>query len=647
MTLCELCRSIPLEDLPAFPKLDGFVTFKGRHAVMGLASDGDILGFHHYSNLDGLRRASAVECELCHILVTQMNEAIVDIGKEMMLSHPRFGLRLTRRPNGGDGFVVLTPCHMQDTKCGVLVVAVMVYCCEEDDPLSTVFRARLVKDTLDTATCHRFAGWVAECNNQHSSCVIPPMPLPTRLIDVGSEASGNLVKLVEMGGEIRGHYVTLSYCWGGDSSFATTRSNVASRKEGICLHDLPQTFHDAILMTRALHIRYLWIDRLCIYQDDSQDWEKESANMGSIYANAYLCLSATGATNSTEGLIPYRKARPSVRLPHTRNDCRGHVEACLLPTLSEIYKQNSLLLNEEPLSNRAWAFQERLLSRRSLLFASDKVYFVCETEFISEDGIELVDVPNGSTARYPYKLITSGGRHSSVTPEIVRGHWRDLVSLYSRRSLTFPSDKLPAISGIAKEYGKAIGGDYVAGLWRDFLVDELTWQPIEHCRAVREYRAPSWSWASVDGFVGRFSKQVEPIASVLDFKVDVDGDNPYGRVRSGWIKIEAPLLPLVRSDYKGLAPTGSIHLKTVDGADEGFWVHFDTDSGEMIDIMRLSSLIINVHTNLLGQTLYFSLVVTPAGNEPETWRRVGWHTGRQFEFGPPHILTNRSIITLI
>lgn len=149
-----------------------------------------------------------------------------------------------------------------------------------------MFRGRLPRDTLDTAACHHFASWTVDCNNQHRSCATAPKPLPTRLIDVGSEASGDLVKLVEFNGETRGHYVTLSYCWGGDSTSATTRSNVASMKEGICLRDLPQTFQDARLMTRALDVQYLWIDRLCIYQDDVEDWERESSNMGSIYANA-------------------------------------------------------------------------------------------------------------------------------------------------------------------------------------------------------------------------------------------------------------------------------------------------------------------------------------------------------------------------
>ncbi|KAB8211860.1 heterokaryon incompatibility protein-domain-containing protein [Aspergillus parasiticus] len=574
----------------------------------------------------------------------------------MTLSYPRFALRLTRRPNGGDGFVVLTPCHMQDTKFGVLVVAVMVHCCEEDDPLSTVFQARLVKDTLDTASCHRFAGWVTECNNQHSSCVIPPMPLPTRLIDVGTEASGDLVKLVEMGGEIRGHYVTLSYCWGGDSSLATTRSNVASRKEGIRLHDLPQTFHDAILMTRALHIRYLWIDRLCIYQDDSQDWEKESVNMGSIYANAYLCLSAASAASSTEGLVPTRKARPSVRLPHTSHNCQGYIEACLLPIWPEMSKTEGLQWRDEPLFRRAWAFQERLFSHRNLLFASDRVYFACDTSIISEDGIELIDVPKAVyRGRHPYRLITDLGKYGPVRPDTARAHWHHLVQQYSRCSLTYPSDKLPAISGIAKEYSRLLGSAYVAGLWQDFLVDELSWQSEPHCTAVNEYRAPSWSWASVNGVVIRAYNEFEPMASVLDLKVDIDGDNPYGRVRSGCIKLEAPIFHLVLADanYLYTNANGLVRLKTVCAEDEEFLGQFDTirfnndDSCQMTKTMRPFSLILPNYYMFVGARLYFCLIVTPADNDPETFRRVGWHTGRQSEIGPPHILTDRSIKTLI
>ncbi|OOO05060.1 Heterokaryon incompatibility [Aspergillus oryzae] len=663
MTLCELCRSIPLGDLPPFP--NGKIHFRlGRHEILfeinneDDRSPRDALGVPHHPNLDSLREASAAGCELCYIIETQVNGLISDIEIQEMIWHksvsskPHFDLWLTRRLEG-DGFIVLTPDNTNSwlapsatARHTVLVLA---------DPLATVFRGRLPRDTLDTAACHRFASWIVDCNNQHPSCATAPKPLPTRLIDVGSEASGDLVKLVEFNGETRGHYVTLSYCWGGDSTSATTRSNVKSKKEGICLRDLPQTFQDTIRMTRALDIQYLWIDRLCIYQDDSEDWERESSNMGSIYANAYLCISATWAASSTEGLVPPRNARPSVRLPHASNNSRGYIEACLLPVFPEMYKRDLLEFKDEALSQRGWTFQERLFSRRNLLFVRDKVYFGCGTSFISEDGIELIDVLKADhTNQPPHRLITDQRIDDGpVPPENVRAHWHELVTLYSLCKLTYPADKLPAISGIAQEYGKVLGDTYVAGLWEGSLVQGLSWQSSEECTAVSEYRAPSWSWASVDGPLCMCSVTTEPIASVMGLHIEVDGKNPYGRVKSGWIKIEAPLVPLVLSGDNSLLMFGCIGLKTSDEEENCLTGRFDTinsqfdDPAETIRAMKLFGLVITDFSLTPEEPFYFSLLVTPTGDDLGVLKRVGWTLGRESDYGPLDLRALRSIVTLV
>ncbi|KAE8422969.1 hypothetical protein BDV36DRAFT_244395, partial [Aspergillus pseudocaelatus] len=144
--------------------------------------------------------------------------------------------------------------------------------------------------------------------------------------------------------------------------------------------------------------------------------------------------------------------------------------------------------------------------------------------------------------------------------------------------MTYPSDKLPAMSGIAKEYAKVLGNAYVAGLWREFLVDELAWLPWEQCTAASEYRAPSWSWASVDGPVGR----------------------PFNAIEQ---------------------------LKTVHGANEGFPMRFDTMGTKSPDLV-------------------FSLIVTPASDVNETWKRIGAFFAKGSQIGPRDTLTRKSTITL-
>lgn len=229
--------------------------------------------------------------------------------------------------------------------------------------------------------------------------------------------------------------------------------------------------------------------------------------MAAIYTNAYLTFSTTGANNASMGLFFPRKRRSYVRFPYTtRDNISGHVLACTLPLRH----------------NRINPYSHPDLTK----------------------GLNTNDaVPNRNS--YWEAL----------------GQWYSLVSRYGRRKLTYPSDKLPAMSGIAREYSEIFGDSYVAGLWRSSMLGGLAWQSGGGCKAVSDYRAPSWSWASVDdAFGGDLNQYWQPLASVFECHVNTEGENPYGRVKCGWIKIEAPLIPLVFSDTKG--PIGTICVRT-------------------------------------------------------------------------------------
>ena len=114
--------------------------------------------------------------------------------------------------------------------------------------------------------------WLDKCNTEHSEFKVEKSLLPTRVLDLGSRSEREaMIRLVEPVGQLN-HYVALSHIWGKSITFLTTRDTFAAKKRGFNLHETPPTFRDAILVTRALGIRYLWINSLCIIQGGQLDW---------------------------------------------------------------------------------------------------------------------------------------------------------------------------------------------------------------------------------------------------------------------------------------------------------------------------------------------------------------------------------------
>jgi hypothetical protein len=150
------------------------------------------------------------------------------------------------------------------------------------------------------------------------------MQLPTRVLDLGTlpgrKAMSNTndwdglfvngtCRLAEKREQEMGQYVALSYCWGTSLTYKTITGRLESHRRGIDFAQLPRTLQDAIMMTRYLDLRYIWIDCLCIIQDDKLDWEREAGNMASIYSNSYLTIAAARAHHSAEGFLGSRGIR--------------------------------------------------------------------------------------------------------------------------------------------------------------------------------------------------------------------------------------------------------------------------------------------------------------------------------------------------
>lgn len=242
------------------------------------------------------------------------------------------------------------------------------------DPLEEVIEGRPVEgDARSQVAFGRCRKWLQDCSN-HPTCNPAETLLPSRVIDVGEFDSPKVHLWEPVPEGTVGQYISLSYCWGSPMSFTTTRSTMESRKAGIEIADMPATYQDIVKLTRELGLRYLWVDSLCICQDEQADWERESAKMLSIYSNAYLTVAAARAKDISEGFLNPRPKQSFVELDYIRSGIHGKPLAFNLPLQEELIKSHYIDLPREPLSERAWGLQERVLSHRVLIYGSDQMF---------------------------------------------------------------------------------------------------------------------------------------------------------------------------------------------------------------------------------------------------------------------------------
>ncbi|KAG8666722.1 hypothetical protein FPOAC2_11843 [Fusarium poae] len=427
--------------------------------------------------------------------------------------------------------------------------------------------------TLNNQNLQLASKWIKKCVRSHHMCGAYQSQQsgwrPKRLVYVGSESQQPRL-IIPSKDSVAVSYVALSYSWGSGYNFTLSLNNIHDFQKEIPAASLPNTIQDAITTTKTLGYEYIWIDALCIIQDSKEDWIEQSSKMGDIYGSAAFTLAAAGNPNVKDKMScrrDPRAIRPCVANINTTYPGLSYPWA-IYPNQPERLLISTI--NESPLSRRAWALQELLVSPRTLLFGPKQMVWSCTTVEASETFPLGLD-PKFST---PLNEDTSLSHlrqklmRMSKEDESPSEFWDSFLFRYTRAKLTVGSDTLVALQGIVERIITIAGTnpspegvprtiDYVAGLWHDRNFQRsLLWRPKSGLPRHRPdtYRAPSWSWASLDGEIDSYDEYVPwiwnhkdaELASIVDISIeprDIHGSMPTGKVTGGHLDMKCYLRP--------------------------------------------------------------------------------------------------------
>jgi hypothetical protein len=405
---------------------------------------------------------------------------------------------------------------------------------------------------------------IEDCTSHHKRCPsIRDHVLPTRLIDCDDPLRPKLVTTANH----TGRYVALSYVWGEPQPHSTITRNIVSYQSGIGSSILPQTIKDAISLTHALGFRYLWADTLCIIQDSDDDKAQEIARMRAIFRDAHLVIVAASATKVSEGFLQDRLRSTPTDIALSFQLPNGQVGSFCL---SIIWKngdnpEDSLVKynpSTEPINKRGWCLQEYVLAPRALVFASHTLQYHCQTSVINLGNAYHEQARNRRLPDIVFALDPDMNADKDQRPSLstttkewleIREGWFDALVDYTQRSVTVSNDKLVAFAGVAEQFYRVWGTPYLAGLWQETLFEDLFWHKrpggSEDLPRPAQYRAPTWSWASVDGGVEaalkKWNASDERSGRCEILSCDVTLENPqipFGRVTSGTLVLRAALV---------------------------------------------------------------------------------------------------------
>lgn len=508
----------------------------------------------HQPSLRALLRSSEQGCKTCAIFYhnfayTGYEEATLDSGK----------LIIGRMSNQESLKVALSGDH-GETTYGAEIPSIT----KQD--VETEVRPSLGRAADDAENIGLVKALLSDCLQNHPTCTQAGAgtAMPTRLLDVKAFDDDSKIRIVP-GTDAQAHhgrFVCLSHCWGlvpPDAPWKLTQSRKSAYMAQVSMDILPPTFQQAIKYTRDLSERYLWIDSLCIIQDSTKDWAIEASNMAKIYTNSLITLSAA-TSSSKDGCI---LERDSKLVDPVTIDLDPGKQSSSRASIFHSVPEDSKLQLSVPVTKRAWCLQERRLAVRILQFTPYQWVWTCRMGTTSERALRKLDISadtlsdvfgdhrNTSSARN-----TRGDGLISDETEVHRFEesrkkytdWYKIVEDFTRCDITYPTDRLPAINGIAQRQQSLHSDTYLVGLWQDDILYGLIWSVATAPRTrPAEYIAPSWSWACLNTWIRfnhfmNYKDRCSP--TLICANILRDPANPLTIVTGSYLRLKGYLQPL-------------------------------------------------------------------------------------------------------
>ncbi|CAJ2505763.1 Uu.00g131570.m01.CDS01 [Anthostomella pinea] len=468
--------------------------------------------------------------------------------------------------------------------------------------------------------------WLKRCLDDHEICRNQKRErfIPARLLELNIDGDEKTFRLV-------------------------SRAEVDLQSPPYCVTACPlissRTFRDAFEIIERLGVRYLWIDRLCIVQDSAEDWRVEALTMQTVFRHGFLNIAALGSADDEGGC--FHEPNPSLIAPTILDlGPRDGKLASFYRLDAEDWAWQSAFVGE-PLLSRAWVLQERILATRTLYFGSKQVFWECYEsnccETIPKWRLMLRHRSRNPSLQEPagsdtWKILIDPGDRSIIGATT---GWLDVVGTYCQCSLSSPDDKLVALSGLAKHMGGVLtrrgAGQsvYLAGLWQDTMPESLLWKPKARAHRPPSYRAPSWSWAALDGDLNFVQYPVcKWHVNLVNAMTTPRAIDPAGELTGGTIWLRGPLVQVRglrrintdASEREAYNISSFHHIGNgalIDGlGDRGAYLQFDTgeDFPDQLTLLAFNSTPHKTHSYVITK----GLALVFADETRSCYRRVGY-----------------------